>query len=224
MSAEYSPLEAVVRARRSVRGFKPDPVPQEVLREALEMAQWAPSNCNVQPWRVTIASGEARDRLSKAMVDKFYSGAFDPPDHPVEIFHDEYRTWQVDCAKRLYGEMGVERHDKEGRICAMARNYELFDAPHVAIVCMDKKFGVGTALTVGMWMQTFMLALTERGVDTCAMAAMRSYADTIRTTLDIPENHAVLCGIAIGYEDVEVPANRTRQPRGPLEDNVAWRS
>lgn len=223
MTASFSDLDAIVRERRSVRGFKPDPVPRELLEEALAMAQWAPSNCNVQPWRVTIASGEARDRVSKAMLAKFYAGAFDTPDHPVEVFHDEYRTWQIDCAVRLYSEMGVERHDKVGRVAAMARNYELFDAPHVAIVCMDKKFGVGTALTVGMWLQTFLLALTERGVQTCAMAALRGFSDTIRESLDIPEHHAVLCGVAIGYEDVEVPANRTRQPRGPLEDNVAWR-
>lgn len=223
MSTDTSPLEAIVRARRSVRGFRPDPVPEATLREALDIAQWSPSNCNVQPWRVTMASGEARDRLAETILAKFYAGQFDPPDHPVEVFHDEYRVWQIDCAKRLYGEMGVERHDKEGRIHAMARNFAFFDAPHVAIVCMDTKFGVGTALTVGMWMQSLLLALTERGVQTCAMAAMRSYAATCRDVLAIPDHHAVLCGIAIGYEDETIPANRTRQPRGALEDNVTWR-
>jgi nitroreductase len=223
MSTELSSLDTLVRRRRSVRGFTSEPVPEAILESALTTAQWSPSNCNVQPWRVTMASGAARDRLAEAILAKFWTGQFDPPDHPVEIFHDEYRTWQVDCAKRLYGEMGVERHDKQGRVDAMARNFAFFDAPHLAIVCMDTKFGVGTALTVGMWMQTFLLALTEQGVQTCAMAAMRSYADTIREVLEIPAHHAVLCGIAIGYEDPSVPANRTRQPRGPLEDNVTWR-
>lgn len=218
-----SSFEELVRARRSVRGFRPDLVPEELIREALEIAQWAPSNCNVQPWRITMASGEARDRVSKAMVEAFYRGDFDIPDHPVEVFHDEYRKWQISCAVELYGHMGIARDDKPGRIAAAARNYELFDAPHLAVVCMDKKFGVGTALTVGMWMQTFLLALEERGVQSCAMAALRGFPEVLRRELEIPDHHAVLCGIAIGYEDADVPANATRQPRAPLEDNVTWR-
>ena len=53
-------FDEAVRARRSVRGYRPDPVPESVLRECLELAQLTPSNCNVQPWRVYIASGEVR--------------------------------------------------------------------------------------------------------------------------------------------------------------------
>ena len=215
--------EEIVRTRRSVRGFLPKQVPESVIRECLELAQWTPSNCNVQPWRITVASGEARDRLAGSLVEAFYAGDFDTPNHPVEVFHDEYRGWQISCAKELYGHMGVERGDMKARMAATARNFAFFDAPHMAVVCMDKKFGVGTALTVGMWMQTFLLALTDRGVQSCAMAAMRSFPERIRRELDIPDNHAVLCGIAFGYEDAQVPANRTRQPRGPLEDHVAWR-
>jgi nitroreductase len=216
-------FERAVRERRSVRGFKPDPVPDETLRHCLELAQWAPSNCNVQPWRIYMVSGEARDRISKKMVEAFYAGQYDTPDHPVEVFHDEYRTLQIECAVELYGHMGVGRKDIPARMAATARNYELFDAPHVAIVCMDKKFGVGTALTVGMWMQTFLLALEERGVQSCAMAALRGFPDLLRRELDIPDHHTVLCGIAIGFADDEVPANKTFVGRGALESNVFWR-
>ncbi|MCO4747568.1 MAG: nitroreductase [Proteobacteria bacterium] len=216
-------FERAVRERRSVRGFKPDPVPEATLRHCLELAQWAPSNCNVQPWRVYMVSGEARDRISKRMVESFYAGEFDTPDHPVEVFHDEYRTLQIECAVELYGHMGVARKDIAARMAATARNYQLFDAPHVAIVCMDKKFGVGTALTVGMWMQTLLLAFEERGVQTCAMAALRGFPDLLRSELDIPDNHTVLCGIAIGFGDDSVPANKTFVGRKPLDNNVFWR-
>ena len=120
--------EEIVRTRRSVRGFLPRQVPEPIIRECLELAQWTPSNCNVQPWRITVASGESRDRLARSLVDAFYAGDFDSPDHPVEVFHDEYRSWQISCAKELYGDMGVARGDMPVRMAATARNFAFFDA------------------------------------------------------------------------------------------------
>ena len=216
-------LDVSMRSRRSTRGFRPDPVDDAVIRRCLELAQHTPSNCNVQPWRVTVASGAARDRLADALMQAFVDGRTETPDHPVEVFHDRYREWQIDCARRLYAEIGVTRHDKAGRMAAAARNFALFDAPHVAVVCMDRRFGVGTALTVGMWMQSFLLALTANGVQSCAMAALRRYPDTIRRVLDLPEEHAVLCGVVFGHADPLHPANRTEQPRADLDECVTWR-
>ena len=161
-------LDKTIRERRSVRGFFSDrPVPREVMREVLDLAQWAPSNCNVQPWRVFIASGPARDRLRTAMMDAVSGGTMPTADDPVDEFKDDYRRLQVDCAVAMYREMGIERGDGAGRLRALMRNFELFDAPHVGIVCMEQQFGVGVALDVGMYVQSLMLALWARGVATC---------------------------------------------------------
>ena len=214
-------LDQTIRQRRSVRGFTPDrPVGKETIDEALELAQYAPSNCNVQPWRVFLASGASCDRLREALATAIANGEAPQPEDEQDAFPPPYRKLQVDCAVALYSEMGIERDDHAGRARAMLRNFEFFDAPHVAIVCMEKYFGVGVALDVGMWVQTFMLALWARGVASCAQASLRQFPQIVKPHLNIPDSLRILCGISFGYEDASVPANRTRQTREPIAGNV----
>ena len=214
-------LDETIRRRHSVRGFLPDrPVPRALLLEALELAQQAPSNCNVQPWRVYIASGNRCQRVRAALTVAAQGGQLPAPEDALDQFHAEYRRRQVECAAALYGEMGVARDDYEGRARAMLRNFEFFDAPHVAFVCMDKKFGQRVALDVGTWLQTFLLALAARGVATCAQASLSSYPAIVRHELGIPDDLRILCGVSLGYEDTSAPANRARPGRQTLAENV----
>jgi nitroreductase len=212
-------FDAVVKQRRSVRGFfRERSVPKEVLQAALELAQRSPSNCNAQPWRVFIASGKRRDLLSKELVTAARERSSSSP--LVDNFTGIYRKRQIECAVEMYGHMGIERHDLEGRLNATLRNYQFFDAPHVAIICMDASFGISVALNVGIYVQTLMLALESRGVASCAQAALARFPDVTRRVLEIPEELLPLCGISLGYEDPSVPANRTRQARQTVEENV----
>jgi hypothetical protein len=215
-------LDETIRQRRSVRGFLPKPVPREVIEELLALAQHAPSNCNVQPWRVYIASGEMREKLRAALVEAVLGGSSSGAMASVDDFRGGYRDKQVACAVELYGKMGIERGDKAGRLKAMLRNFEFFDAPHVAYICMDKSFGIGVALDVGMYVQTLMLAMQSRGIGSCAQAALRAYPDLVAAQLGIPDDQQILCGLSFGYEDATVPANKTRQPRDPISSNVVF--
>ena len=213
-------LDETIRQRRSVRGFLPRPIPRELLLEALELAQHAPSNCNVQPWRVYLASGEVAKGLREKLVAAAKAGLPLEADPPIDTFFGGYRDRQVACAKELYGHMGVARHDKPARFAAELRNFEFFDAPHVAYVCMHESFGLGVALDVGMYVQTLMLALWARGIATCPQAGLRSYPAVAHEHLGIPADERILCGLSIGYEDPQVPANRTRQPRDSVDMNL----
>ncbi len=215
-------LDETIRQRRSVRGFLPKPVPREVIEELLALAQHAPSNCNVQPWRVYIASGEMREKLRAALVEAMLGGSSSGAMASVDDFRGGYRDKQVACAVELYGKMGIERGDKAGRLKAMLRNFEFFDAPHVAYICMDKSFGIGVALDVGIYVQTLMLAMQSRGIGSCAQAALRAYPDLVAAQLGIPDDQQILCGLSFGYEDATVPANQTRQPRDPISSNVVF--
>jgi len=222
-SDDMTDFDAIVRGRRTVRGFDPArPVPPEMIREVFELAQHAPSNCNVQPWRVVIASGAARDRLRDRLCAAFDSGDMGDPEDPIDTFPGDYRRLQVACAVEMYGKMGVARGDWQGRMKSLRRNFELFDAPHVAVIGMDKRFGLGVALDVGVYVQTLLLALWGRGVGCCPQAAMRQYPSIVRECLAIPDDTRILCGLSFGYEDASVPANDTRQPREPLDNNVRF--
>jgi len=224
MTADSMPLAQALRERRSVRGFLDKPVPRPLLEEIFGLAQLAPSNCNIQPWRVLVASGEVRDALRQRMVDKVSQGVMVNPDFEhLPSFSGVYRERQVACAVELYNNMGIARDDRAGRMRANLRNFELFDAPHVAFIGMDKAFGVTVALDVGMYIQSLLLTLTAHGIGSCAQGSMRYYPDDVREVFGEPASTGILCGISFGYEDAAVDANRTRVGRAPLAENVVFR-
>lgn len=219
-----SSFESVVRARRSVRGFLEKPVPDETMKAVFGLAQWAPSNCNIQPWRVFVASGETRDKIRQRFLDDIMGGVSQNPDYDYPgKFEGEYRTRQVECAVAMYTEMGIARDDSGGRMKAMLRNFELFDAPHVCFIGMHKSFGTTVAIDVGMYVQTLMLAMTAHGIGSCAQGSMRYYPDIVRETFGVSDDIHILCGISFGYEDPDVPANRTRTTRVPLGESVMFK-
>ena len=223
MNADSMSLADALKQRRSVRGFLDKPVPQEVLESVFSLAQHAPSNCNIQPWQVWVASGQVRNALRERMVDKVSRGVPFAPDYEsLPRFDGVYRQRQVDCAMELYGSMGIAREDREGRQRAELRNFQLFDAPHVVFIGMEKQFGVTVALDVGMYMQSLLLTMTAHGLGACAQGSMRYYPDDVRELLEIPESTAIVLGISFGYEDPEIAANRTRVGRVALGESVRF--
>lgn len=216
-------VDEAIRRRRSVRGYLPDEVPEAILKEVFELAQLAPSNCNVQPWVPHIVSGEALRKLRDALVD---AGMRDEPINPDfeadRKFLGVHRERQIDAAQQLYGAMGVERRDLVGRRMAYIRNHACFDAPHAVFVFMPAYFGVREATDIGMYAQTLMLALTARGIASCAQGALSSFPDIVREHLGVPENQKILFGVSFGYEDPSVKANAARVGRAPLNDAVRF--
>ncbi|MGO1501310.1 MAG: nitroreductase [Marinobacter sp.] len=228
MNAISKPTMSLMDAiyqRRSVRGFLPKAVPEETMREIFEQAQMAPSNCNTQPWNAVVASDALRDSLRNAFVERAMSGVPSQPDFSyVSKFAGDYRGRQVECAAALYGEMEISRNDKAGRNRAALRNFEFFDAPHVAFLCMDRSFGSTIAVDVGIYAQTLMLAMSAHGISSCAMGSLRSHPDLVRDAFGLEDDMGVLFGIVFGYEDPEVKANKTRTTRVPLDEAVVFKN
>ncbi|MBA54483.1 MAG: oxidoreductase [Pseudomonadales bacterium] len=217
-------LAEAIKSRRSVRGYLDKEIPQETLESIFTLAQRAPSNCNIQPWKVYVASGALKDRIRDQMVEKVMQGVpFNSDYEYPDTFDGEYRKRQVDCAMELYGNMGIERGDKEGRNRAMLRNFQMFDAPHVVFIGMDRIFGASVAIDVGMYMQTLMLSMTAHGVGCCPQGTMRYYPDIVREAFGIGEEINILLGITFGYEDTSVPANKTWIDREPIDQLVQFR-
>ena len=122
----------------------------------------------------------------------------------------------------LYHEMGIVREDRPGRVQAMLRNFQFFDAPHMAFICMEKKFPATVAVDLGAYAQTLMLAFTALGISSCAMGAMRDFSRIPRKVLNINENLGILFGLAFGYEDITVMANKVRIGRTSVDDCVTF--
>ena len=211
-------LDKVVRERRSTRLFLRDkPVPRELLEDALSLAMRAPSNSNVQPWRVFIASGPRRDRLVEALLEE---AAVELP--VTTGLPETFLPLRRELGALVYGSMGIARHDADARRLAQLRNWEFFRAPVGAAVCMHRDLGLVDALGVGMFLQTFVLALTERGLGSCVQVSIAAYPDILREHLGIPDELTVLCGMSIGYPDPAFPGNNLTVPRNPVDANVEF--
>ncbi|MUL66606.1 oxidoreductase [Mycobacterium sp. CBMA 234] len=213
-------LEQAITDRHSTRLFLRDkPVPTELVTESLELGVRAPSNSNVQPWHVVFASGPARDRLAKALLAQADTASPIVPPLPESFAHQRRELGAL-----LYGTMGVPRDDKEARRIAVLRNWEFFGAPLTGIVCMHRDLDHVDALGVGMFLQTFLLALTARGLGSCVQVSVAGYPDVLREQLDISDDYRILCGVAIGYEDPDFAANSLNVPRNPLDHNFVFKT
>lgn len=216
-------LEDAILNRHSVRGFLPKQVPEALMRKVFELAQWSPSGTNVQPWQVYVASGATRDALREEFMRRVKAKESARPDHSDKgKLGEPYRERRRDCAKALFTAMDIAWEDKPGRAQASFRNFELFDAPHVAFLCMKENFGGQSAADVGMYAQTLMLALTANGLASCAQGTMAHYPDLVRDTFGVDSDVKILFGISFGYEDTEVPANTARTSRASLEETVMF--
>ena len=210
-------LDQAIRERHSTRMVLPQPVPRELVNEALALAQDAPSNSNIQPWHLVFASGACRDRLVAALLDEAKRRPPNIPPLPASFQH--YRR---ELGAQVYGAMGITREDTAGHTAAVLRNWEFFRAPLAGIVCMHQDLGPADALSVGMFLQTLLLALTERGLGTCVEVSVTGYPEIVRAQLAIPTELSILCGLAVGYPDPDFPANRPHVSREPIDKNVVF--
>ncbi|MFP2924022.1 nitroreductase [Pyxidicoccus sp. 3LG] len=209
-------FEDLVRSRRSSRRFLPTPIPRELITEALSLAQLAPSNSNIQPWRLFLAEGERIERLRTALMAEVKANPRELAPLPAS-----FRSHRRELGAIVYGSMGVARDDDVGRELASRRNYEFFGAPMVGILCMHRDLGLVDAVGVGMYLQTLVLGLTARGIGTCVQAALRTYPEVLRRELAIPDELEILCGLSLGYADPDFPTNQLRIPKQPVEQNVS---
>jgi nitroreductase len=212
-------LDETIKERHSIRKFLPRPVPKDLLCECLELAQRAPSNSNIQPWRLFFAAGQDRDRLKEALLEVAREKAPNVPALPEHFNH-----FRKELGAQVYGVgMGIASDDKEGRRTAVLRNWEFFGAPLVGIVCIDSELGPADVLGTGMYLQTLVLALSARGLGSCVQVALAGYPEVLYRELEIPRGLTILCGMSIGYPDPDFPVNKLKIGRAPIENNVVIR-
>jgi nitroreductase len=209
-------VDEAIRSRKSVRRFLPTPVPAAVVSHILNVAARAPSGNNVQPWRVYVVAGERRDKLCDAIVEAA-SGAY----YPTSWF-EPYLERRRRCGFGLYATLDIARDDKVARERQMLRNYTFFDAPVGLIVTLDRRLNTGSFMDVGMFIQNILVAARAQGLHTCAQAAFAWFHKIAREQLPMGDNEILLCGIALGHEDVDAPENAFITERAGLDEFVSF--
>ena len=209
-----------VRARKSVRAFLDTPVPDDVLRDLLELAARAPSGGNLQPWRIYVVNGDAMPAFQAELADR----DFDEPEYDMYPpgLQEPYRTNRFVLGEAMYQKLGIPREDKGARLAHMARNYLFFDAPCGLFCYVDRNMGSPQWSDLGMFLQTFMLLAQEAGLDTCAQESWALRHQTVTDFVGASENEMLFCGMAVGYADWNKPVNSLVSERMPLDDWCTW--
>jgi len=209
----YQRSESVTRAietRRSLRAFTSDPVSMAEISRILETAARAPSGTNMQPWNVTVVSGETRQRVCDAVCQ-----AFDDPDikpqgekrYYPENWFEPYLSRRRKVGWDLYGLLGIEKGDRDKMHQQHRRNFQFFDAPVGLFFTIHRELATGSWLDYGMYLQNVMLLAREAGLHTCPQAAWADYHSVIRKVIPLEDTEIVVCGMAIGHADPEPVEN-----------------
>ena len=214
-------VDHAIRTRQSLRAFLPTPVPRATIEEILEVASRAPSGTNTQPWKVTVLTGAARQRLTDAI-----RAAYDDPEqrkqHAEEYAYypvkwvDPYLARRRKVGWDLYGLLGIGRDDKARMHEQHGRNYAFFDAPVGMIFTIDRIMEQGSWLDYGMFLENIMIAARARGLDTCPQAAFTQFHRIIKEQIGLPDNEMVVCGMSLGYADMSQVENTLVTEREPV--------
>jgi nitroreductase len=220
-------VEAIL-SRKSIRAFKPDPIPRKVLEEILETAIRAPSWANTQAWEFFILGGEKLQELKEALANM--AGEAPRPDIPfLREFPEPYGTRRRNLGRKVLEVQGIDRKDKEKRRRWHNHMTNFFDAPHAIIVNVDRSFyhmgdflNVWALFSCGLVAMNITLLANYYGLGTCLEVAPVAYPDVIRQILEIPDSKLMIIAIAIGYPDWDNPVNQFRSEREPLDRIVRW--
>jgi len=227
MSARDPRLEAAAEmlfaARRSIRAFLPQAVPAAAIDAVLRAAARAPSGNNIQPWRVHVVVGEARDALVAEVCAAYDVGdsrhQAEYPYYPLEFF-EPYLARRRRNGWGLYGLLGIGKGDRTRMHAQHRRNFEFFGAPVGLMFTIDRRLAQGSWLDYGMFLQSVMLAACSRGLATCAQAAWNDYHRIVEARLGFAPQEQLVCGMALGYADPAAVENTLVTERAPLDEFV----
>lgn len=217
-------LEAI-KTRRSIRGYKQDPVPKEVIREILAIASRAPSAMNTQPWEFVVVAGEPLRKIREGSAAKLNAGEMPHPEHHVVGWTNDsiYRVRQVDLAKHIFQIMDIPREDKVKRAAWMERGFRYFNAPAAIVIFVDKSLSeTGPVLDVGAIMQNICLAALDFGLGTCIHDQGVMYPDVVKQHAGIPDTKRLIIAISIGYPDEGNIVNTIASTRESIDGLTTW--
>jgi nitroreductase len=218
-SSPSQTLSQLIRTRRSVRDFLPQAIPETLLTQVLEDAQWSPSWSNTQPYRIAIASGEVRAQLSDELGTLFDRGmaaqsggwlgklkllltrqGLPDGDFSTQFpYPEDLQAQRRATGAGLYEVLGIGRKDVAARNQQMRRNFEFFGAPTALFLFAHKGLREFSILDTGIFLNALMLSAHAHGLATCAQGALATWASPIRARFDVPAPYQLICGVSIGY-------------------------
>ena len=195
-------VDAAIRRRFATRSFTSRPVPKQTITEILDIARFAPSGANIQPWRVYVVAGTTKEEISRTLLQA-HEEARDQHASEYQYYAaslpEPYSSRRDQFGRLFYGSLGIQQSDAIARARQTSKNYGFFGAPVGLIIAIDRRLQVGSWLDLGMFIQNVMIAAGARGLQTCPQETFSKYHALLRTLLPIPPEEIVVCGMSIGF-------------------------
>src|ERR1700709_843494 len=218
-------FDDVILGRRSIRGYKPDPVPRELIAEMIGLAMRAPSSMNTQPWNFYVVTGEPLNRIRAGNTERMLQGAPQSREFRTgQPFAGKHRERQIGVAKQLFSAMGIARDDKEMRQDWVLRGFRQFDAPVCVIVTYDRVLDGSddTPFDCGAVANALVNAAWSRGLGAVINTQGIMQSPVVREHAGIPEDQVIMICIAMGWPDDSFPANAVESTRKPVDEAAVF--
>ena len=217
--------DEVVLGRRSIRGYKPDPVPQSLIKEVLALAMRSPSSMTTQPWNFTVVTGEVLDRIREGNTERNLAGV--PHSREFRIgspFAGQHRDRQVGVAKQLFAAMDIAREDTEKRQDWVLRGFRQFDAPVCVIITYDAVLADSddTAFDCGAVTTALVNAAWSRGLGAVINSQGIMQSPVVREHANIPDDQVIMKAVALGWPDDSFPANAVVSERKTVDETATF--
>jgi nitroreductase len=208
-----------IGTRRSIRKFRDEPVPKDILMKVIDTAKWSPSYKNSQPWEVIVLSGKRKTMLSKMLTGLVEKGTKPCPDIPEPLSWPPAVNARIAALYKKRAEAtGIDLNDPEVLRKAKIANFNFYGAPHAIYLFQDASLTLWSLFDLGLFAQSLMLSAHACGLGTVPQAFATDYAGDIKRFLNIPDAKRLVLGISIGYPDLESPANALRTDRIKTEE------
>ena len=228
----FNEIDQIIRSRRSIRAFTSQAVDNELLKNILETASYAPSGTNTQPWKVYVVTGETKDKICNAVIEVIENTRQNP--ELAEQYQETFRYYPTEWVSpfidrrrqngwALYGLLGIQKGDKDKMHAQHLRNYRFFDAPVGLFFTLNKVLGDGAKLDTAMFMQNIMLSAKSHGLDTCAQAAWNKYHRIVLPLLGA-DDEILISAMALGYADKDNVVNTLTPPRAGIDEFTVWKN
>lgn len=218
-------FDDVIMGRRSIRGYKPEPVPQKLIEEILALAMRAPSSMNTQPWNFYVITGEPLDRIRKGNTERMVAGVPQSREFRTgTAFAGVHRERQIGVAKQLFAAMGIARDNAEQRQDWVLRGFRQFDAPVCVIITYDKELADSddTAFDCGAVATALVNAAWSRGLGAVINSQGIMQSPVVREHAGIADDQIILKSIALGWPEESFPANAVVSERKPVEEAATF--
>ncbi len=216
-------VDAAIKTRHSLRAFLPTPVPRQTVEDILEVASWAPSGTNTQPWQVHVLTGAALQRIAGRIQAAYLDPAQNAAHREEYAYYpNEWRSPYIDRRRKvgwdLYGLLGIAKADKARMQHQHGRNFIFFDAPVGLLFTIDRVMQQGSWLDYGMFLQNVMVAARARGLHTCPQAAFTQFHRIVAEELKLSEEQMLVCGMSMGFADPDAVENQLITERAPVAE------